>query len=166
MTLPFLRKADPTHFEYAENWGAIALYTRWLLPRCTVNPFLPAQCVHHLKYKRSLLRRILSWLFFRHSLGKSVAGYEIPGWDCIPVSDHNHHNHYGLSGKPHSVHYSKVWRQHQGRPINNYQVAWKAWELRLRFWVLVLLWHQWKVLMLIGIAIASFTISLLVAASQ
>ncbi len=152
--------SSPTEFEYANNWPRTCERTRALLPRCTVNPLLPAQCVHHLKYKRSLLRRILGWILFRHPLEKSVSGYEIPGWDCVTVSNHNHHNHYGRSNKPNSVHYSGVWVKHQGHPIDNHQVWWKAWELRLRFWVLVLLFHHW---LLVLAGSASFTTALIIA---
>lgn len=175
---PFSRWVDkPTHFDYSDNWEEICLKAKAINPRCTINPFLPAQVVHHLKYTRSWLRRILGYLFLGHDFGASVSGYEIPGWDCITVSKHNHHNHYGRSSRRHSVHYTgraseeggtkkdAVWVQHRNHPIDNHQTRCKMWELRLRFWIVALFYHFWLVIVIALLtAIASYClVSVIVA---
>jgi hypothetical protein len=55
-----------TKFEYASNWSITCRRVRSLQPRCTNNPWHGrATVVHHLHYRRSLLRRILG-MFLLH----------------------------------------------------------------------------------------------------
>lgn len=123
-------------FEYAPNWRAICQRTYKLQPRCTNNPFHgQADVVHHLKYKRSILRRVLG-IFLLHSPKASVSGFEIPGWDIVPVCDRCHNNHYGRSSDKRSVHHFSSWIQKGG--LNNHQTCLKAWELRIKFWIFTL----------------------------
>ena len=154
-------------FEYANNWNLTCRRTHRLQPKCTNNPLHGyAQIVHHLKYKISFLRRswyavklifhcfmgIVTLLINRKSaikhfeqvsiLAKCVAlgwvsGVEIPGWDCVTVCQQCHENSYGRSNNPDSVHYYKHWTQRGG--IRNHQAAFKAWSLRIKFLVLVII---------------------------
>lgn len=147
---PFIRMVPkPKTFEYSESWAGTSRKARQLNPRCCVNPLLKADVTHHLKYTRSKLRRLLGYLFLGHDFGASVAGYEIVGWDVVTVSSRHHDNYYGKSSDRRSVHYFKVWVQHQGASIDNHQTTLKAFELRLRFWLIVLILHG-KVYLLIG----------------
>ena len=132
-----------TEFVYADNWRATCRRTYQLLPRCTQNPFHKAAVIHHLKYKRSLLRRILGILLL-HPPKKSVSGLEICGWDCLPLCLACHENHYGRSANPKSVHYTKVWVQRGG--LDNHNVCWLQWKLRVQFWVWVILFNIGKLL--------------------
>lgn|GEM_PF-2852966 len=154
-------------FEYASNWDVTCKRTYKLQPKCTNNPMHGyAQVVHHLKYKIGWVRRIwytvrlvfhcfigIVTLFVNKAaaiknfnqvpfLAKCVAlgwvsGVEIPGWDCVPVCQYCHENSYGRSNNPDSVHYYRHWIQKGG--IKNHQAARKAWELRIKFWVLVVI---------------------------
>ncbi|BBD63352.1 hypothetical protein NIES2109_62020 (plasmid) [Nostoc sp. HK-01] len=122
-------------FKYAEDWHNRARLTRQIQPLCTNNPFHGhATIVHHLYYRRSLLRRILG-IFCLHFPYASISGCEIPGIDIVPVCDLCHQNYYGRSGERASVHHPSIWKQNGG--INNRQVESKVWELRLKFWLLV-----------------------------
>ncbi len=130
-----------TKFKYASNWGRISRCACRIQPRCTNNPLHGrATIVHHLKYKRSLLRRILG-MFLLHSPKRSVAGFEIPGWDIVTVCVDCHHNGYGRTRDTRSVHHPSVWKQVGG--INNHQTSFKAWELRIKFWILIL-FREWR----------------------
>lgn len=126
---------NPTQFQYHRNWRNKANLTRRIQPLCTNNPLHgKADSVHHLKYKRSPLRRFLG-IFLFHFPSVSVSGYEIPGYDCVPVCNHCHQNYYGRGSDRHSVHHPSIWKQVGG--MNNHQTASKAWELRFKFWMLV-----------------------------
>ncbi|MBD2505333.1 hypothetical protein [Anabaena azotica] len=123
-------------FKYAEGWHTRSRLTRQIQPLCTNNPFHGrATIVHHLYYRRSLIRRILG-IFFLHFPHASISGCEIPGIDIVPVCDRCHQNFYGRSGERCSVHHPSVWKQKGG--INNRQVELKVWELRIKFWLLVI----------------------------
>lgn len=154
-------------FQYATNWHLTCRRTHRLQPKCTNNPLHGyAKIVHHLKYKIGFLRRtwyavklvfhccmgIATLLINRKAaikhfeqvsiLAKCVAlswvsGVEIPGWDCVTVCQQCHENSYGRSNNPESVHYYKHWIQTGG--IENHQAALKAWSLRIKFWVLVII---------------------------
>ncbi|MFN6474444.1 MAG: hypothetical protein RMY36_032840 [Nostoc sp. SerVER01] len=71
-----------------------------LMPFCTCNPMHGrAVYVHHVKYSRSPLRRLLGILLF-HAPRKSLSGCEIIGYDAFPVCENCHHNVYGRSDRP------------------------------------------------------------------
>jgi hypothetical protein len=131
-------------FQYA-NWSSTAAKTKRLQPFCSNNPFHGrASTVHHLKYRRSLFRRILG-LFLLHKPCKSVAGREIPGYDVVTVCDHCHANNYGHGLHGRSLHHKSVWIKVKLNTLNNHQIWWKAWELRIKFWVIAIvlrLWHR------------------------
>ena len=132
---------SPQSFQYPDNWNRVKKSAYRLQPLCTVNPFHgKASVVHHLKYKRSLLRRFLG-LFLLHRPTKSVSGFEIPGYDVVTVCKHCHANDYGYGSHRRSLHYKTVWIKKGG--INNYQVWYKALELRLKFWVLATVLRVW-----------------------
>ncbi|MCC5619206.1 hypothetical protein LC605_29845 [Nostoc sp. CHAB 5836] len=125
-----------TRFEYASNWSITCRRVYKLQPHCTNNPWHGrATVVHHLKYKRSLLRRILG-IFLLHFPRASVSGYEIPGWDCVGVCNSCHENYYGRSSSRTSVHYHQVWVQKGG--LDNHQTFIKATLLRIKFCLLAL----------------------------
>ncbi|MFN6475295.1 hypothetical protein [Nostoc sp. DedQUE07] len=125
-----------TEFEYASNWRSYCNAGLRLMPFCTCNPMHgKAVTVHHVKYKRSFLRRILGMFLF-HSPKKSVSGREIVGYDVFPLCENCHRNSYGKSSYPGSVHYTKVWRQLGG--LNSHNVPSLAWSLRFKFWFLVI----------------------------
>lgn len=125
-----------TEFEYASNWRSRCNAGLRLMPFCTCNPLHGrAVTVHHVKYKRSPLRRILGMLLF-HSPRLTVSGREIIGYDAFPLCENCHHNVYGRSNHSSSVHYTKVWKQLGG--LNNYNVGWFAWRLRFKFWFWVI----------------------------
>jgi hypothetical protein len=125
-----------TSFEYASNWSSTCRRVYKLQPCCTNNPkHGKAKVVHHLHYRRALLRRILG-MFLLHFPHVSVSGYEIPGWDCVGVCKNCHQNYYGRSGNRSSVHYHQVWVQRGG--LNNHQTWLKATSLRIKFCLLVL----------------------------
>lgn len=130
------RVQQVTTYKYPANWKSICSSTYRLNSRCVVNPLRRADCIHHLKYKRSMLRRMLGFLILGHTYEQSVSGYEIPGWDVVSVSSHNHQNGYGRSKNPNSVHYTKIWVQLGGLHSRNTFLF--AWKLRLSFWILVL----------------------------
>ena len=119
-------------FYYHPAWYRKAEQCKSIQQWCTNNPFHgKANIVHHLKYKRSWLRRLLGIFLLHNPFQASVSGYEIPGWDIVPVCSRCHHNHYGRSSSPISLHNGNVWIQEGG--LNNRQVWWKAWELRIKF---------------------------------
>jgi hypothetical protein len=139
-------------FQYAPNWTSTVARTHRLQPLCTNNPFHgKATVVHHLKYRRSIMRRILG-LFLLHKPCKSVSGREIPGYDVVTVCEFCHANAYGYGLHERSLHHKSVWvkaKSEKGKlsgkgkkgsydGLGNRQVWWKCWELRVKFWVLVL----------------------------
>jgi hypothetical protein len=124
-----------TTFEYAGNWRNTCRKTLNLMPRCTCNPLHKASVVHHLHNRRSLVRRLLGIFVLHNPLHASVSGYEIPGWDIIPVCDSCHDNNYGRSLNPRSVHYTKVWIQKGG--LNNHNTLFFKTKMRLMFWLWV-----------------------------
>lgn len=126
-----------TTFQYSDNWHTKAKLTTYLLPRC-VCCMKPAQAVHHMKYRRSIPRRILG-LFLLHNPHSSVSGYEIPLWDVIPVCHRHHDNHYGISNNPHSVHYHKIYKQRGG--LNNGNTPIFTWRMRTN--ALIMLFFRW-----------------------
>lgn len=133
-----------TTFEYALNWKSTCNRTYQLLPRCTQNPLHgEAHCIHHIKYKRSWFRRILGMLLF-HFPKKSVSGLEIIGWDVVPLCYGCHFNAYGRTTARRSVHYVAVWRQLGA--LENHNVWWFAWKLRLQFWLWASLFQLYKLL--------------------
>lgn len=122
-------------FKYHPNWPTKAKKTRRIQPWCANNPFhTHATIVHHLHYKRSLLRRLLGIFLLHNPFDVSVAGYEIPGWDIVPVCEVCHENYYGRSMNPSSLHNTRLWVQKGG--LNNHQVWWKAYHLRFNFFIL------------------------------
>lgn len=127
---------EKTEFEYSKNWQSICKKGLRLMPFCTCNPMHDrAVIVHHVKYKRSLIRRILGMLLF-HFPRKTVSGREIIGYDAFPLCEKCHHNGYGRSSHPNSVHYTKVWRQLGG--LNSHNIPTFAWCLRFKFWFWVI----------------------------
>lgn len=135
-----------TEFVYAGNWRSTCRRTYQLLPRCTQNPLHKAAVIHHLKYRRSLLRRLLGILIL-HSPKKSVSGLEICGWDCIPLCYACHENSYGRSLNRKSVHYSKVWIRRGG--LNNHNVSWFKYKLRFQFLFWAILFNIGKLFFMI-----------------
>jgi hypothetical protein len=127
-----------TEFVYADNWRLTCRRTYQLLPRCVCNPLHKAVNIHHLKYKRSIPRRLLGMLLL-HPPRKSVSGFEIPGWDCVPVCEKCHENYYGRTVARHSVHCVDVWIQRGG--LDNHNIWWFAWKLRIKFWIWALLFQ-------------------------
>ena len=132
-----------TEFEYAANWRSHCRKTLKLMPRCTCNPLHKASIVHHLKYKRSLLRRFAGCLLLHNPLQASVSGYEIPGWDIVPVCVICHENSYGRSLNPHSVHHAKIWKQKGG--LNNRNTFFFMWKIRFLFWFWVGLFIPFRI---------------------
>ncbi|MFN6474372.1 MAG: hypothetical protein RMY36_032465 [Nostoc sp. SerVER01] len=149
-----------TTFEYADNWRLTCRRGLRLMPFCTCNPFHGrAVYVHHVKYSRSPLRRLLG-IFLFHLPKKSVSGFEIIGYDAFPVCEKCHHNGYGRSTQSSSLHYTggakrpnpkagkygepaeieepPKWKQLSG--LDSHNVASVAWRLRIKFcfWVIVL----------------------------
>jgi len=105
-------------------------------PLCTNNPFHgDAQIVHHLHYRRSLLRRTLGLLLLNLPV-KSISGFEIPGFDIVPICKECHQNSYGTSKSRRSLHYHKIWIQRGG--IDNHQHWFTAWRLRINYFILFL----------------------------
>lgn len=135
-----------TQFVYASNWRKTCIHTLTIMPRCVCNPVHKASVVHHLKYKRSLLRRLLGCILLHNPFQVSVSGYEITGWDIVPICCACHENSYGRSLNSQSVHYIKVWIQKGGlRNRNTYLMQAK---LRFLFWFWVLLFIPFKILFL------------------
>lgn len=132
MTLPYIRRSRAT-FTYSPAWDTMRRRTLLMQPRCTVNPFHKATVVHHVKNKRSLPRRILGLLLL-HPPKKTVSGFEILGWDVVSVCEKCHQNHYGRGSLNASVHRTSVWIQRGG--LDNANVWWFRWELRIRFWII------------------------------
>lgn len=132
MTLPYIRRSKTT-FTYSPDWDTIRRRTLRLQPRCTVNPMHKATIVHHVKNKRSLIRRIIGLLLL-HPPKKTVSGFEISGWDVVSVCEKCHQNHYGRGSHHASVHHPSVWVQRGG--LDNSNVWWFRIELRIRFWAI------------------------------
>jgi hypothetical protein len=131
-------------FVYAKNWHKTCKKTVAILPLCTCNPLHKDKIViHHLKYKRSLLRRFLGMFLLHNPLKVSVSGYEIPGWDVIPVCEKCHENSYGRSLSKRSVHNTSVWIQKGG--LNNHNKLFFAMKLRLKFLIFGLLFLPFKI---------------------
>jgi hypothetical protein len=129
------RKASKAGFQYHPNWYSKAQKTKRIQKWCTNNPYHNhATIVHHLHYKRSLLRRVLGMFLLHNPFQVSISGYEIPGWDIVPVCEVCHDNHYGRSSSPISLHNGHLWVQRGG--LGNYQVWWKACQLRFNFFIL------------------------------
>jgi len=143
-------------FDYSPVWVS---HTRpkclKLCDRCCLHPWKEAKIVHHLKYKRSNLRIILGYIFLGHDFGRSISGYEIPGWDIVPVSTDAHHNSYGASSSPNSVHFTGTnphWIKHP-HSIDNHQSFKMKWRLRITFFLLI---GGWVVLIFPIVAIAVY----------
>ncbi|WP_157816491.1 hypothetical protein [Nostoc flagelliforme] len=71
-----------------------------------------------------------------HNPRATVSGREIIGYDAFPICESCHHNNYGRSDRPNSVHYTKVWKQLGG--LDNHNVSSLAWRLRFKFWFWVI----------------------------
>ena len=126
-----------TSFEYADNWDSTKKHTYNLVNHCTQNPMHKSKLVvHHLHYRRSFIRRLLGIFLLHNPFEASVSGYEIPGWDIVPVCSKCHENHYGRSLNKRSVHSHDNWIQVGG--LDNRNRFWKMWELRFRFLILAL----------------------------
>jgi hypothetical protein len=116
--------------------------------------------VHHLKYKRSRFRIACGYIFLGHDFGTSVSGYEIPGWDCVPVSKHCHENYYGSSKSQQSVHFTgdentpAYWIK-MPKSIDNHQEGAIAFRLRVTF---LFLSGGWILLFFPAIAYGSFLV--------
>jgi len=126
-----------TDFKYADSWNTKAKLTLKILPRC-VKCLNKASIVHHLHYSRSPLRRVLGLLIL-HSPKESIAGYEIPLFDLVPLCSNCHENAWGLSSNSKSVHYTKRWVQKKHDSIHNHQKFFFAWRLRIFAFGLALL---------------------------
>lgn len=155
-----------TSFEYSPIWLSI---TRpkclTMCSRCCLYPWRPAKVVHHLKYKRSTLRIILGYIFLGHDFGRSVSGYEIPGWDIVPISEGGHQNGYGASISRDSVHFTgdklqKPYWIKCKNSIDNHQAPEMLWRLRLTFFLLA---GGWVLLLFPIVAIASYLIVSLIS---
>ena len=124
------------HFKYSENWHSKAKHTTKMQPLCTNNPFHgEAHIVHHIHYRRSLLRRTLGLLLLNLPT-KSISGFEIPGFDIVPICKECHQNSYGISKSRRSLHYHKIWIQRGG--LDNHQHWFTAWRLRINYFILFL----------------------------
>lgn len=106
-----------------------------------MEPWRKAAIVHHLKYTRSKPRRLVEWLWFGYDFRRSNLGYEIPGWDIVPISEHCHQQEAGSSCFQYSVHFTgnentdPYWIK-AGGGIENHQALAIALRLRLTFWAL------------------------------
>ncbi len=120
-------------YQYPRNWKRKCRNTLSIMPRCCCNPLHQASVVHHVKYKRCLPRRLGGIFLFHNPFQISVSGYEIPGWDVVPVCEHCHSNGWGRSLNPDSVHYSANWLQKSG--LNSRNTYKKMWRLRFNFWL-------------------------------
>lgn len=143
------RKKTKTEFEYASNWRSTCRKVHWLMPFCTCNPMHGRGVyIHHTKYRRGPLRRILGLLLF-HAPKKSVSGVEIVGYDVFPLCEACHRNAYGRSTDPNSVHYTgednPKWIQLGGLDSHNTDCF--AWRLRLKFWFWVTVLRLGRVLL-------------------
>jgi hypothetical protein len=127
-----------TTFNYADNWNQTKAKTYKMVNRCTQNPLHNGKTVvHHLKYKRGLVRRFLGIFLLHNPFQVSVSGLEIPGWDIVPVCTCCHENSYGRSLNKKSVHGKGNWIQKGG--LDNRNTVGKMWELRIKFLILWLL---------------------------
>lgn len=90
---------------YANNWNLTKRKVYQGTRKCCSCLLCDARYIHHLKYTRSPLRRFLG-LFLGHSLKKSNAGLEVPGWDVVPVCEVCHEQDYGKSNNYKSVHFT------------------------------------------------------------
>lgn len=124
-------------FEYHKNWKRKCRITLSIMPRCCCNPLHPGEVVHHVKYKRCLSRRLFGIFLLHNPLKVSVSGYEIPGWDVVPVCNYCHSNEYGRSSNLDSVHHPKHWIQHKNNRLSNRNTLIKMWRLRFNFWLCV-----------------------------
>lgn len=125
--------------EYAPNWDETKDRVKAKTRRCCMRPWLSMRDVHHVKYRRSLPRRILGKVFRGNDLSPSNIGYEWIGWDVFPISEKCHHNIYGRSLNRCSVHYTgdnPHWIQDRHDQINNHNVAWLKWRLRITWLIL------------------------------
>jgi 5-methylcytosine-specific restriction endonuclease McrA len=119
-------------YTYPENWYSTKQKTLKIVDCCCNNPIHKGSLVmHHLKYRRSLIRRLLGIFLLHDPFKVSVSGLEIPGWDIVPVCERCHDNHYGRSKFESSVHHRKHWLQRGG--LDNQQRFFKMVELRLKF---------------------------------
>lgn len=128
------RKTRKDAFRYSQDWHTKAHRIIKDKPLCANNPMHgEAEIVHHLHYKRSLLRRLLGMLLLNPPK-KSISGFEIPGFDIVPVCKQCHKNNYGSSKDPNSVHYYKIWKQ--GGGLDNHQTFFTAWRLRITYFIM------------------------------
>jgi hypothetical protein len=122
-------------FEYGDNWNSKKKQTYTMVNRCTQNPFHKSSLVvHHMKYKRGIIRRIGGIFLGHNPLKSSISGLEIPGWDIVPVCKCCHENSYGRSLNKKSVHGKGNWIQKGG--LDNRNTRGKMWELRIKFFLL------------------------------
>lgn len=129
------RKQARTYFKYASNWKRTCDRTRKIFNRCTLNPLHKAECIHHLQYRRSIPRIVLGWLC-GHKFNRSVAGWEIPGWDVVPLCKRCHG---GRTRRRGSVHSSSNWHSYDNQ-YRNHQKFLLKWKLRCLFWLWALWW--------------------------
>jgi hypothetical protein len=125
-------------FTYGDNWEKKKRFCKCLYNRCTQNPIHSGNiAIHHLKYKRSIPRRILGIFLLHNPFKASVSGLEIPGWDIVPVCSECHENAYGRSLSSRSVHCKGKWIQKGGLENRNTFIT--AWKLRIMFvfWAMI-----------------------------
>lgn len=136
-------------FEYSRNWERTKKRCKKVNCRCSQNPLHSGNIVvHHLKYSRSIPRRLLGILLFHNPFQKSVSGLEIIGWDIITVCAECHKNSYGRSRDRRSVHHSDVWIQRGG--LGNRNILLMRMQLRMQFWIGAIVQIPFRILGMIG----------------
>lgn len=142
--------------EYASNWEETKRRVYRKTRRCCWCFFQAAKVVHHVKYTRSLPRRLLG-LARGSDFDKSNVGYEIPGWDVFGLCDRCHENAYGRSLNPSSLHYTgepkPKWIKVESfdHVVLNHNTAPVIWRLRVTWFVIG---HQRLFLALVGLMMA------------
>lgn len=134
-------------FTYAKNWESKKKICKNIYCKCTQNPIHSGTiAIHHLKYKRSIIRRIFGIALLHNPLQASVSGLEIPGWDIVPVCSECHENSYGRSLSSRSVHCKGKWIQKGG--LENRNSFLTTWKLRIMFVIWASIFNLFKLVSL------------------
>jgi hypothetical protein len=125
-------------FKYSEHWQDTKRTCKNIYCKCTQNPLHTGNIqIHHLKYTRSIPRRIAGICLLHNPLERSVSGYEIPGWDIVPLCEACHENNRGRGSTRRSVHHPSRWIQTGGLGNRNTFDTQFCLRTQFLFWALI-----------------------------
>lgn len=126
----FQSRAGYISFEYHSTWAYRSSKWRRKYSRCAMNPLRHTSAIHHLYYRRSFPRQLFDQMFRGLPTGESIAGAEIIGWDCLPLSDRCHD---ARVRRPGTAHHRDNWKTDRHSQLKNHNTTLFVWRYRLQF---------------------------------